>query len=368
MSPKKKVTQKKANQKKKAVNKAKPKAASKSTGKSTKKVTKGSTKKTPAITKKATKKVAKAPTKKAAKKTPKPTTKKVAKKKTPAKTTEPKKKTKQPRGGKSKDMHGDYEEKESIVLGARKRKATPTIFKIRARKQTPIVFTLEDVQAIVKKKSTEKSSPTSKKEAPSSQAKKMPARKITEEKHQTRKLGAASIADILGFNPADKKSKPKNVIDESSIPSKWLKYYKVLTKLRDHVQEGLDFHAQDTLKRSSKDDAGDLSSYSQHMADAGTDTFDRDFALSMVSSDQDALYEIDEAIQRILNGTYGICEITGKPIPAARLMAVPFTRCSLEGQKQIEATKKTSQRERGGVFSESSLEESVKYTEEDSDN
>ena len=51
------------------------------------------------------------------------------------------------------------------------------------------------------------------------------------------------------------------------------------------------------------------------MADSGTDNFDRDFALSLLSSDQDAVYEIEEALKRIEKNTYGICELTGKPIP-----------------------------------------------------
>jgi DnaK suppressor protein len=76
--------------------------------------------------------------------------------------------------------------------------------------------------------------------------------------------------------------------------------------------------------------------FSTHMADAGTDTFDRDFALGMLSSEQDALYEIDEAINRIRDGTYGICEVTGKPIEARRLEAIPWTRFSAAAEKQLE--------------------------------
>ena len=76
--------------------------------------------------------------------------------------------------------------------------------------------------------------------------------------------------------------------------------------------------------------------YSEHMADAGTDAYDRDFALSMLSADQNALYEIDSAIRRIEDGTYGICEMTGKPIAAARLEAIPWTRFSLEAEKRLE--------------------------------
>ena len=87
------------------------------------------------------------------------------------------------------------------------------------------------------------------------------------------------------------------------------------------------------------------------MADAGTDTFDRDFALSLVSSEQEALSEIDAAIKRIHADTYGVCEITGKPISKERLMAVPFTRYSAEAQKDIERNRHHS-RTQAGLFGE----------------
>ena len=66
----------------------------------------------------------------------------------------------------------------------------------------------------------------------------------------------------------------------------------------------------------AKESAEEMTSYSLHMADSGTDNFDRDFALSLLSSDQDAIYEIEEALKRIEKNTYGICELTGKTIPA----------------------------------------------------
>jgi DnaK suppressor protein len=86
----------------------------------------------------------------------------------------------------------------------------------------------------------------------------------------------------------------------------------------------------------AQDAVDEQPSFSTHMADAGTDTFDRDFALGMLSSEQDALYEIDEAINRIRDGTYGKCEVTGKPIEAARLEAIPWTRFSAAAEKQLE--------------------------------
>ena len=86
-------------------------------------------------------------------------------------------------------------------------------------------------------------------------------------------------------------------------------------------------------------------------ADAGTDTFDRDFALSLVSSEQEALTEIDAAIKRIHDGTYGICEATQKPIAKDRLLAVPFTRYSAEAQKDIERNRFRA-RSAAGLFGE----------------
>jgi RNA polymerase-binding transcription factor DksA len=76
--------------------------------------------------------------------------------------------------------------------------------------------------------------------------------------------------------------------------------------------------------------------FSSHMADAGTDNFDRDFALGMLSSEQDAVYEIEEAMDRIRSDRYGVCEATGKRIEAERLEAIPWTRFSAGAEKQLE--------------------------------
>jgi RNA polymerase-binding transcription factor DksA len=87
------------------------------------------------------------------------------------------------------------------------------------------------------------------------------------------------------------------------------------------------------------------------MADAGTDTFDRDFALSLVSSEQEALGEIDAAIKRIKDGSYGVCEITQEPIARDRLLAVPFTRYSANAQKELERNRHRS-RTQAGILGE----------------
>ncbi len=210
----------------------------------------------------------------------------------------------------------------------------------------PIAFSLDEVRAIAKTVTVKSAA-----DAKSPKAAAKPAAKLLEalKPAKPHHIKAASLADILGFNP--KRAKPPLPDEGKDVPEKFKRFYKLLIDLRTHLTAGITLHSEETLKRSSKDDSGDLSSYGQHMADAGTDTFDRDFALSLVSSEQEALSEIDAAIKRIHAGTYGICEITQKPISKDRLLAVPFTRHSAEAQKDIERNRYRA-RTAGGLFGE----------------
>ena len=112
------------------------------------------------------------------------------------------------------------------------------------------------------------------------------------------------------------------------VPPKWKEQYRRLSQTRDYLLA----RQNDLVKDASEEQPA----FSLHMADAGTDSFDRDFALSRLSAEQDAVYEIDEAIMRIHRGTYGICELTGKPIEPERLKAIPWTRFSADAEKQLE--------------------------------
>lgn len=219
----------------------------------------------------------------------------------------------------------------------------------RQKASKPIAFSLDEVREIAKTvvdKTAESAEAKPAKTAKAGALSKVEIAKPTKPNH----VKAASLADILGFSPG-KTKRPATELDEEEIPEKFRRYYRLLLELRNHVTGQLDAHTEETLKRSSKDDAGDLSAYGQHMADAGTDTFDRDFALSLVSSEQEALSEIEAAIQRIKNGTYGICEVTQKPIAKERLLAVPFTRYSAEAQKDLEKNRYRA-RTAGGLFAE----------------
>ncbi|WP_404421422.1 TraR/DksA family transcriptional regulator [Nibricoccus sp. IMCC34717] len=215
----------------------------------------------------------------------------------------------------------------------------------------PIAFTLEEAREIAKTVAVAAPAQETPKAAKAAKVASAKTDLSKIEKPATpNHVKAASLADILGFNPK-KTQKPANDLDPEDVPEKYRRYYKLLLDLRGHLTEGLTLHTEETLKRSAKDDAGDLSSYGQHMADAGTDTFDRDFALSLVSSEQEALTEIDSAIKRIKDGTYGVCEVTGKPIAKERLTAVPFTRYSAEAQKDIEKNRMRT-RTAAGLFGE----------------
>jgi DnaK suppressor protein len=154
---------------------------------------------------------------------------------------------------------------------------------------------------------------------------------VTTKKKETKRAAArtaphapATAAAILG-RPA---AKPRVSGLPKKIKAEWQQYYARLLELREQL-----LRQMDGLARES---AEEIAGYSLHMADSGTDNFDRDFALSLLSSDQDAIYEIEEALKRIEKNTYGVCELTGKAIPRARLEAIPWTRFTVQAQAQLE--------------------------------
>ncbi len=235
---------------------------------------------------------------------------------------------------------------------------------ILARKAAskPIAFSLDEVRAIAKTNAS-KAADTSVKPESKGAAKPAATRPVLAlpKPAKPNHVKAASLADVLGFNP--KKAKSVAAVAEKDVPEKFRRYYRLLLDVRSHLTEGIERHSEESLKRSAKDDAGDLSAYGQNMADGGINTFDRDFVLSLVSSEQEALSEIDAAIKRIHDGTYGVCEITGKPISKDRLLAVPFARNSAEAQKQLEKNRYRG-RSQAGLFSEMG-EDGGKIVEDD---
>ena len=174
------------------------------------------------------------------------------------------------------------------------------------------------------------------------------------EKPAHKEVRPATAAAILGHGVSSPRRNPGNGMPK--IKAEWTRYYTTLLELRERLLN--------QMSGLAKESAEELPGYSLHMADSGTDNFDRDFALSLLSSDQDAIYEIEEALKRIERNTYGICELTGKQIPRARLDAIPWTRFTVEAQAQLEKEGALRQRRLGALGSVDSVG-AVEVEEED---
>ena len=116
--------------------------------------------------------------------------------------------------------------------------------------------------------------------------------------------------------------------DRTIVPRRLTQQRRRLLRIRASLLQRIKCLAKDALE--------DTPGYSLHMADAATDSFDRDLTLGLASFEQEALYEVDAALQRIDDGTYGVCELTGRYIPWRRLEAIPWTRFSIEAETQLE--------------------------------
>jgi len=116
-----------------------------------------------------------------------------------------------------------------------------------------------------------------------------------------------------------------------------LKYFrKLILKNKEKILDEIKRISEDTLKKSQKDAAGDISGYTYHMADVASDTYDREFSLGLASNERQSLYELDDAIKKIEEGTFGICEECKSVITKTRLKAVPFARLCVKCQEKKE--------------------------------
>jgi RNA polymerase-binding protein DksA len=125
------------------------------------------------------------------------------------------------------------------------------------------------------------------------------------------------------------------------VKKKYLKkdlkeFKKVILRKKEEILDGIKHISEDTLNKSQKDAAGDISGYTYHMADVATDTYDREFSLGLASSEREALYELDDALKKIDDGTFGICESCKLVIAKNRLMAVPDARLCVKCQEKKE--------------------------------
>ncbi len=113
-------------------------------------------------------------------------------------------------------------------------------------------------------------------------------------------------------------------------------FKQMLLEKRREILRNVNEFEDEALKKSRLDASGDLSSMPIHMADIGTDNYEQEFALGLMDSERKLLREIDDALGRIEQRTYGICEGTGKPIPKARLEAQPWAKYCIEYARMLE--------------------------------
>jgi RNA polymerase-binding transcription factor DksA len=113
------------------------------------------------------------------------------------------------------------------------------------------------------------------------------------------------------------------------VNPKWSWHYRTLIQLRARL---LNDRAEQISEASQP-----LEPHSMHLADSATDELDHALAASELDAEEYHLYEIEQAIERILNGTYGICELSGKPVSLARLRAIPWTRFSKKSVATFES-------------------------------
>jgi len=131
---------------------------------------------------------------------------------------------------------------------------------------------------------------------------------------------------------------PPSIIVEPITDPKFLAFAEKqkhrLLDLRDDIVDAMTGSAREAIRSSPE--GSEASGSGMHQGDAGSDAYDREFALSVLAKDQSSLYEIDDALLRIKKGLYGLCEMSGKRIPIARLEAIPFARLTVECQAQWE--------------------------------
>lgn len=113
-------------------------------------------------------------------------------------------------------------------------------------------------------------------------------------------------------------------------------FKKLILRSKEEILEGIKHISEDTLKKSQKEASGDISGYTYHMADVATDNYDREFSLGLVSNERKFLYELDDALKRIEEGSFGICQECKSLISKNRLKAVPYARLCVKCQQKLE--------------------------------
>jgi RNA polymerase-binding transcription factor DksA len=221
----------------------------------------------------------------------------------------------------------------------------PAPAKKAAKKAVPAKKPATAKKAAAKKPVATKKPAVSKKSTPAKVAVKATVKKVAERKAVAPKVKTTiskPVATVVAKKTpvAPKKIAKPQVVEVAVTPvtphndAFIQKQRQRLLDLRDELVDSMSGMTRDTIRNAPE--GSEASGSGQHQGDAGSDAYDRDFALSVLAKEQDALYEIEEALLRIRKGYYGICELSNRKIPQARLEAIPFARLTVECQAQWE--------------------------------
>ncbi len=141
---------------------------------------------------------------------------------------------------------------------------------------------------------------------------------------------------ITSKNPTQDVSESESAAKSKLTPEEISEFRDLLLAKRREIIGDMGLMADGALGVNRQDAAGDLSLMPQHMADLGSDNWEQEFNLGLIENQRQVLREVDEALQRIEDGTYGICVATGRPISKARLHAKPWAKYCIEYARQRE--------------------------------
>ena len=135
----------------------------------------------------------------------------------------------------------------------------------------------------------------------------------------------------------DKKIETAKASKDNKLTTAEISHFKeLLLEKRKEILGAVNDIENEALKKSRMDASGDLSSMPIHMADLGTDNYEQEFSLGLMDGERKILREIDNALAKIDEGTFGVCEATGKQIQRARLEAQPWAKFCVDYARMLE--------------------------------
>ena len=121
-----------------------------------------------------------------------------------------------------------------------------------------------------------------------------------------------------------------------SRPTSWGFFARRFESLRARLRGDLDQMTDEALRRDNAGGTGNLSNVPLHMADLGTDNYDQEFTLGLIENEQSTLELVNEALDRMEKGTYGLCAECAEPISKPRLQAIPYAKHCIRCARKLE--------------------------------